>query len=172
MEKHLVGSAVLVLGLALLPSGAIAQQKSLKEQLVGAWTAVAWERAAPDGTKVQAFGTNPKGITYFGADGRYFVIFARADLPKLANNDRANASPEEAKTLVGGALAYAGTYSVDEANRSITVRIDVTTFPNQPAESKRTITSITADELKLTNPGATSGGRVDVTLKRAGAVTN
>jgi len=33
-------SALMALGLALLPSSAISQQKSLKEQLVGTWTLV------------------------------------------------------------------------------------------------------------------------------------
>ncbi|MFL5069870.1 MAG: lipocalin-like domain-containing protein [Xanthobacteraceae bacterium] len=172
MNKRLVHSAVLLLGIALLPSGAIGQQKSIKEQLVGAWNPVAWERTAPDGTKVHAFGTNPKGVAYFGADGRFFVIFARADLPKLAANDRAKATPEEAKAIVGGVLAYAGTYRVDEPNKSISLRLEVTSFPNQATETKRTITSLSADELKYTNPESTAGGRVDVTLKRAAAATN
>jgi len=172
MNRRLLHSAVLLLGIALLPSGAVSQQKSLKEQLVGAWNVVAWERTDPDGTKVQAFGTNPKGLTYFGADGRFFVMFARADLPKLASNDRTKATPEEAKAIVGGIIAYAGTYSVDEPNKSISLRLDVTSFPNQAAEGKRTIVSLTADELKYANPTSTGGGKVEVTLKRAAAPTN
>ena len=93
-------TAITALGLALLPSSAVAQQKSLKEQLVGGWNLVAWERTSPDGTKAQAYGANPKGIAYYGADGRFFVLFARGDLPKIAANDRAKATPEEAKALV------------------------------------------------------------------------
>jgi hypothetical protein len=64
-------SAITALGLALLPSGAFGQQKPLKDQLVGGWNLVAWERTAPDGTKANAYGANPKGIVYCGADGRF-----------------------------------------------------------------------------------------------------
>jgi Lipocalin-like domain len=166
-------STVTVLGLALQPSSAVSQQKSLKDQLVGGWHLVAWERSAPDGTKVQAYGANPKGTAYFGADGRFFVLFARGDLPKIAANDRAKATPEEAKALVDGAIAYSGTYTVDEPNKTINLRLEVTTFPNQSSNQKRTITSLTPDELKITNPTATAGGRIDVTMKRApAAATN
>ena len=47
-------SAVMVLGLTVLPGSTLAQQKTLKEQLVGAWTLVSNETTTPDGTKQQA----------------------------------------------------------------------------------------------------------------------
>ena len=167
MHRHVFGvAALLAINFALVP-GSAAAQSSLKDQLVGAWQLASWERIAPDGTKLQAFGANPKGIIYYGADGRYFLIFARADLPKVAANDRAKATAEEAKALVGGAIAYTGTYTVDEQARTINVKIDVTTFPNQAPTGKRQITSISPTELKFTNPAATAGGSVDITLKRA-----
>lgn len=166
-------SAITALGLVLLPGSAAAQQKTLKEQLVGGWNLAALERTAPDGTKVHTYGANPKGIAYYGADGRFFVLFARGDLPKIAANDRAKATPEEAKALVDGTIAYSGTYTVDEASKTITLRLEVTTFPNQSLNQKRTITSLTANELKFTNPTTTTGARIEATMKRApAAATN
>jgi hypothetical protein len=64
-------SAMTVLGLALVPSSAISQQKSLKDQLVGAWTLVSADNTAPNGTKRQGYGANPKGILILDAGGRY-----------------------------------------------------------------------------------------------------
>jgi hypothetical protein len=41
IRHHLISlSAVTALGLALLPSSAVSQQKPLKDQLVGTWTLV------------------------------------------------------------------------------------------------------------------------------------
>jgi hypothetical protein len=161
-------SAIAALGLALLPGDAAAQQKSLKDQLVGTWNLVSWERVNPDGSKVQAFGANPKGVNMFGADGRFFLFYTRADLPKLASNDRLKSTPQEAKAIVDGSIAYHGTYSLDEASKTITLNIENTTFPNQLGRSqKRVISSLTADELKYSNPTATAGGQIRVTLKRA-----
>jgi hypothetical protein len=162
-------TALAAFGLAFLPGSAAAQQKTLKEQLVGVWNLAAQDRTAPDGTKVHTYGANPKGIAYYGADGRFFVLFARGDLPKIAANDRAKATPEEAKALVGGTIAYSGTYTVDEPSKTITLRLEVTTFPNQSPNQRRIVTSLTANELKFTNPTAADGSRIEVTLKRAPA---
>ena len=161
-------SAVAAFGLALLPGSAASQQKSLKDQLLGTWNIVSWERTAPDGSKVHAFGTNPKGVNVFSADGRFFLFYARADLPKLASSDRTKATPQEAQALYTGTIAYHGTYTVDEASKTLTYRIETTTFPNQLGmQQKRVISLLTADDLKYANPGATAGGKIEVALKRA-----
>src|SRR5262249_400659 len=131
-HRHVLSlAAAAALGLAMLPGGAVAQQKSLKEQIVGTWSVVSWEQSLPDGKKLQRFGANPKGINVFDANGRVFVMFARADLPRLASNNLSNPTPEEAKAIVGGSIAYYGTYTVDEAAKTVTLRLDATTFQNQ-----------------------------------------
>src|SRR5262245_28927772 len=75
--------AVIAMGLSLLSSNALAQQKSLKEQLIGTWTLVSSETAAPNGTKQQYFGANPRGILMLDAGGRYAQVWGRADRPKF-----------------------------------------------------------------------------------------
>jgi len=53
-------SAIAALGLASLPGGAISQQRSLKEQIVGTWTFVSALDVKPDGTKSDRWGSNPQ----------------------------------------------------------------------------------------------------------------
>ena len=55
-------SGMTLLACAVLAGNAAAQQKTLKEQLVGAWTLVSSDVTAKDGTKRQEFGANPRGI--------------------------------------------------------------------------------------------------------------
>ena len=43
---------------------ALGQQQPLKEQLVGTWTLLSWEQKKGDGTKVERYGTSPKGIAF------------------------------------------------------------------------------------------------------------
>ena len=76
MNRHTIFNlgAVTVMGLALLPDSAISQQKSFKEQLVGSWAIVSNDNVAPDGTKRQIFGPNPKGIFILGADGCFALV--------------------------------------------------------------------------------------------------
>lgn len=161
-------SAIAALALVLLPQNAEGQQKSLKDQLVGTWMVVSWDQISKDGNKTQRFSANPKGVNVFAPDGRFFAMFARPDLPKIASNNPSNPTPEEAKAISAGAISYFGTYSVDESNKTLTLRIEASSYPNlMGAEQKRLITALTANELKYTNPMPTTGGSIDVALKRA-----
>jgi Lipocalin-like domain len=163
-------TAFAAIAVAMLPISAVSQQKSLKEQLVGTWIQVSTDATSPDGTKRQLFGPNPKGIVIYTNDGYFSLMAARADLPKLASSNRATATPEEAKAVVAGSIAYFGRYSVDEATRVLTVEILGSTFANQigsTSDNKRVISSLTTDELKLTNPASTSGVMIELIFKRA-----
>jgi hypothetical protein len=170
--RHVFGlSLIAALGLVWLPSGALAQQKSLKEQLVGTWTAVSWEQVNKDGSKLLRFGANPKGVNVFDANGRFFVMFARPDLPKIASRDPSRTTPEESKAIVEGTIAYFGTYSVDETRKRVTLHVEASTLPNQVgSEQKRIVTSITDDELQLGNSTTFTGELINYVMKRASPV--
>jgi hypothetical protein len=161
--------ATSTLGLALCSGSAFAQQKSIKDQLVGTWTVTSQEQVHKDGSKVERFGANPKGIAIFEASGRFVTILARPDLPKLASNDPMNPSPAEAKALALGSLAYFGTYTIDEPSKTILLKIEASTLPNQLGfEGKRVINTLTADELKYTNTTAVGDlGPVVTSYRRA-----
>ena len=58
-----------------------------------------------------------------------------------------------------GVIATFGTYTVNEADRSYTVRVDGSSFPNWTGtDLKRTVASIAADELRVDNPAPSTGG--------------
>jgi hypothetical protein len=161
--------SLLFLGVVLFAGDAVAQQKSTQEQLVGTWKLVSSHNVRSDGNKVDASGPNPKGIVIYTSDGHFVFVNTRSDLPKFASNSRNRGTPEEYKAVVQGSLAYFGTYSVNEADKVISVQIEGSTFPNMIGrpDVKRIITSLTADELKFTNPAPTSGGTLELVWKRA-----
>jgi hypothetical protein len=170
--QRILGVCVaVVFGLLVLPQTAMSQQKPIKEQIVGAWTLVTVTAERPDGSKAEPFGNNPKGIIIFTADGHFSLLQSRADVPKLAENDRAKATPEEAKAVVSSSIAYFGTYSVNEAEKTLSVKIEASTFANLTGgpEQKRLVTSLTADELKFTNPRTPAGVTLQTAWKRAPA---
>lgn len=157
----------LVGGLVLAAFSAIAQQKTLKEQIVGTWTAVSVQDTKSDGTKADSLGPNPKGTTIYEANGRYAFIITRADLPRVAANNRNQATADEAKAIVSGSTAYFGTYTVNEVDKTVSLKVEASIFPNIiGSEQKRIITSITADEMRFTNPTTTGGTRVEAVWKR------
>jgi Lipocalin-like domain len=160
-------TALVCLAVGLSASDSIAQQKSLKQQLVGTWTLVSSDQVRPDGSKLKQFGDNPKGINVFDANGRFFVMVASADNLQIASNWRSQ-TKSEADGLIVESIAYYGTYTVNEEVNVISLHLDASTFPNQVGtDQKRAITSITADELKYSSPAAISGVQVHQVWKRA-----
>jgi len=94
-------------------------------------------------------------------------MLAGADLPQIASNNPTTSTPEEAKAIARGTIGYFGTYAVDEEAKIITLRIEASSFPNQVGSvQKRTITSLTKDELKYQNTTARSGGQIHYVWKR------
>jgi hypothetical protein len=151
-RKMLGFAASATLGLALLPANAIAQQKSLKEQLVGTWAVVLCESVAPDGAKTPlVVGSNPAGQYIFTPDS-HFSFQAAAELPGFASGDNRKTTPEENKAVVEGSIAYYGIYTPNEAERTIILHIERSSFPNQNGtDGKRIITALTADEMSYTS---------------------
>jgi hypothetical protein len=160
-------SAVTLSAVALMAGVPLAQQKTLKDQIVGTWVMVSNVTTRPDGSKVDTFGPNPKGITVFDSGGRVTVVVTRSDLPKFASNSRAGGSADENKAVVQGSIAYYGTYSVNEAEKSLTIQIEAGTYPNWiGTTTKRTIV-LSEDELTQLNPAGSAGGTVEFKFKRA-----
>jgi hypothetical protein len=169
-------TALLCLAVGLSATASLAQQKSLKEQLVGTWTLVSSDQVRSDGSKLQQFGANPKGINVFEGNGHFFLMIASsgslmvasADNPKIVSIDPSKANSGEIGGLNVESIAYYGTYTVNEAEKVAILHIDASTFPNQVGtDQKRTITSLTAGELKYNIPAAMSGGLIHQAWKRA-----
>jgi hypothetical protein len=151
----------------LLSENALGQEKSLKEQVVGAWTYVSVDTVRPDGSRTPMFGTNPQGLVIFDASGFYALVNVRADQPKFTTNSRMEGTSEENKAVVQGSIAHFGKYTVNETDKTITFQIATSTFPNwNGVEQKRPFT-LAGDELKWTTPAASGGGTGEILLKRA-----
>ena len=159
-------TALLAFGLTLSGS-VVAQQKSLKDQLVGSWTFVSAIDTQPDGTKNDRWGPNPKGTLMFDANGRFVQIISRSDHPKFAANKADMGTAEENEAVMSGMAVSFGTYTVNEADKTLTTRIEGGMFPNAVGnDPKRIITSLIADELKYTNPATTMGSSAAAQWKR------
>ncbi len=158
---------LLNLGAVLSVGDAVAQ--SSKEQIVGAWTLVSADSVRSDGSRVAVFGSNPRGIMIFSRDGYFALVQMRAELPPIVAKSRDQGTPEENRAIVQGSIAYFGKYSVNEAEKVITIKLEGSTFANLlgGGGQKKIITSLTPDELKFINPRTPSGATLEVSWKRA-----
>ncbi len=160
--------AITLVTIAAIPNGSVAQGASLKDQLVGTWIYVSSTAKRDDGSNVPR--PSLQGAVTYNADGRFHFILTRTDAPKYASGDIARPSPDEAMAIAsGGSIAYTGTYTVDEGTKTIHVNIEASTFPNLVGapNQRRIVTSITADEMKFTNPRTLAGLTLEIVWKRA-----
>ena len=159
--------AIALVATTAFPNSSVAEEKSLKDQLIGTWMYVSSTGKRDDGSNVPR--PSAQGAVTYTADGRFHFITTRTDLPKYASSDSARPSPEEAMAIASGSIAYTGTYTVDENTKTIHVNIETSTFPNLVGapNQRRIITSITADEMKFTNPRTPAGVTLDIVWKRA-----
>jgi hypothetical protein len=158
-EAVMKSIAVIVsLWLAVFAGEARAQQKSLKDRLAGTWHFVIAEVTAPDGTKSYPFGPKPRGMVIFTPAGDFMQIHIAGEVPKIANGNRLNATPEEYAGIMRGTIAQFGSYTVDEAKKTVTMKFAASTFPNwDGVEQTRTIDKLTDDEMINTNPQVGAG---------------
>jgi hypothetical protein len=140
--------------------------ESLKDKVVGTWIYVSSTAKRADGSNVPR--PSLQGALTYTADGHFHFITVPTDLPKIASGDRLKPTPEEAKAVAIGVIAYTGTYTIDESTKTVHPTVVTSTFPNMVAsDQSRIITSVTADELRLTNPGGSGGLILELVFRRA-----
>ena len=161
-------SAMMALGLALLPASTVAQQKTLKDQLIGAWTLVSNDTVGATGTKSQTFGASPKGTLILDASGRYASITMRPDRPnfKDTKNLRAGGTAEEFVAAGRATGANFGTWSVDEAGKTLIRQYEMAFIPNNDRQQTKAAVTLAGDQLTLTITPA-AGGKNEVVYRRA-----
>jgi hypothetical protein len=146
----LLGGAVAAIPLAAGAEPADPARKVAK-LLVGTWTIVSSVSRRKDGSVVDRWGANPKGIFMFDDKGHYAQMITRSD------------------SLVFGSKTVAsfGTYSVDEASKTLITQVAGSSSPRlNGTVQRRVISSLTADELRYVNPQTLSGTTVEAVWKR------
>jgi hypothetical protein len=156
--RSLATAAILSIAIALGASVAAGQQpgKSAKEQFVGTWTLVSIHYVHPDGSKIEPFGPNAKGILVFDATGRFATQIMAAERPKFASNNRMIGTPDEYKASSQGVVAYFGTYTISEPDRIVTLHIERSSFPNWDLTDQKRSFSFSEDELRYTAASSTA----------------
>ena len=156
MKRRRLVLAGLAVGLASLPSSAIAQQNTLKEQFVGTWTLVS-SYVEQDGKRIEPFGPKPLGYMMFAASDHFSWNFMRPDRPKFASNNRQTGTPEENKAAVQGNISAFGTYTLDPGG-SLTLQIIGSNFPNWDGTTQKRMVEISGNQMKYFTPATSMGG--------------
>jgi hypothetical protein len=168
MYRHDVLGMSLAAAIALLPGAALAQQqrppqpppaqpqaqRPIKDLVVGAWTVLLVDGKKSDGTQSPLFGPNPIGSLIFTSNGRVsWQVMRTINRPPFKSNDRDTGTADENKAAVQGTLSFFGTYTVDEAAKTINVRIEGSSFPNiEGSRGRWAVAEITDESLTYELP--------------------
>jgi hypothetical protein len=131
---------------------------------------VSTENTASDGTKSQVvYGSNPKGILILDASGRFAWIGERADRPKFKTSPGKARSEGTAEEFTAAARTFGanfGTWSLNEADKTLTYRTEGSLIPNNEGTELKESINLAGDELKL-SWNLVAGGRGDEVYTRA-----
>ena len=127
--------------------------------LVATWRLVSWEEVAAGGVS-HPMGADAVGYLAYDAGGRMSVQVMRRGRSGLAADGVAEVRADVMRDVLGGYLAYAGSYVVDAAAGTVTHRIDCALLPAQVGTELTRWCEIDGTRLTLfLSPPATDGPR-------------
>jgi hypothetical protein len=133
--------AFLGLGCSLVSHTAFGETPSLRDSLVGAWTITAVKNQYDDGTTRNVFGAGVTGRYVFGRDG----VFSETIIGE-PRGDLKSGDPRRPDAYV---VVNLGHYTVDEANRSISYKIDRAAFSPRNGSERSLIATVKGDTATL-----------------------
>jgi hypothetical protein len=147
--------ALLGIAAAAMPASARAQPAhpadSLAGRLVGTWSFVTSLDTRKDGSTFNRWGKNSTGILMIDGSGHFSQIITGL----------------ESRMFGPKTFCAFGTFSTDEAAKTMTTRIDGSSIAKLIGSTqRRLIVSVTADELIYVNPVTAAATKAEVKWKR------
>jgi hypothetical protein len=142
-----------------------AQPKTLKEALVGTWRLLIVDAVNPDNTDTPLFGPNPSGSLIFTANGHFSLQTMRYGRPKFGANDRLKGTADENKAAIAGTFTEFGTWTVDEASKTLSFRIEASSYPNwDETTQKVAITALNPNDVLTWTVSSPATGALPITV--------
>lgn len=140
---------IIVLGFLSLSAAA----RAAGSDLVGTWNLVSWEaRRVTDGSARLPFGKQVMGRMIYDANGNVSTQVSQMDRMPFVANVHAHGRPDEVADAFSSYIAYFGTYTLDQADHSVTHHVRASLFPNWVATNQKRYFEIRGDILKLRTP--------------------
>lgn len=98
----------------------------LQSQLVGTWRLISRVVTKGDGTVVRdaGLGAAPTGYLIYDSSGHVAAQMMKTDRPAVIDCSLSTAAPSNNSQSVNGYDAYFGTYTVDQANHTVTHHLE------------------------------------------------
>lgn len=153
----------LLAGFAAMPKEASGQTGALKDQLSGTWKLVSWKIHRGNGEVIDPPNwINPVGWIMYHPDGHMCATISGSDRPKFASNNALGGTPAEIKAAFEGFVGYCGTYEINEQERFVTHRVQLSWFPNWIGSDQKRFFEITGNRVTISTPPLAVYGEAQV----------
>lgn len=144
----------IVAALALSMNAALAQQKSLKDRVVGTWKLISIDSVRPSGQTLNFWmGLHPTGLLIYQSNG-YMAAQIMHDPRAMFATSPPTSMPtyDELKRAFFGYYAYWGTYTINEADSSVVHSVQGSLLPGEVGLNYKRFLSIEGTKLVVTTP--------------------
>lgn len=125
---------------------------SIAQRLVGVWRLVAFEVHTPGQPIRQPFGPDALGILIYTPTGAMAGQLMRPGRSSFASSTITRGTDAELAEAATGYVAYAGTYSVNDAERVVTHHVTMSLFPNLVGTDQHRLIVFDGEHLELRTP--------------------
>lgn len=131
-----------------------------KDDLVGAWRLVSADEVFADGRRRPEFGGNAAGYLSYSPDGIVSATLGDMNRPRSGASDPQSASDEELASMAHGFMSYAGPFTIDPDNDTVTHHIAIALFVDWQQGPQKRIVRIVDDRLHIiASPRTAPDGR-------------
>ena len=153
--------------LAGLSTSAPAAGKA-RDQLIGVWKLISYQRKSSDGRVEYPFGEKPVGRLTYDSAGRMSAQLMRparkSAMPVGVSFANGTASDAELREAAGGFIAYFGTFDVDEPSTTVIHHVEACLVPSWVAHDLQRKYRFQGNRLMLS--AVTSSFTVDLVWER------
>jgi hypothetical protein len=154
MTTKRVFGKILVVSIVLGSQWLLAQEPKQVQGspgLIGTWKLISFQdRKSADQERSYPYGLNPQGYIVYDTTGHVFIQMMKTPpYRSFISGDDKKPTPEEAKAVYEGYIAYFGTYSVDEANHVVTHHVEGSLGPSYIGTDQKRPFQLTGDRLIL-----------------------
>ena len=161
MYKVATLAVAILMSLVLVPPAgtALAQQKSLKDSVVGTWKIISWESLRPNGQILNIWmGLHPTGLIIYQPNG-YMAVQIMADpRPTFVQIPGTTPPPyDEFRNAFYGYYAYWGKYTINDAGNGVVHDVQGSERPGEVGLKYQRAVSIDGTKLVITTPSYKAG---------------
>lgn len=128
------------------------------EQFIGTWELVSAQYRRANGEVIEIYGEKPVGMLMYDANQNVTLQIMRRNRPNFAAADRLGGTPEQIQAAFRGYLAYFGSYTIDEEQKTVTHHLQGALLPNWVGADQTRFFELNGNRLTLRTPPLMMGG--------------